>query len=56
MDDKMRISYTNAIYRGKYLYGIENWGGCGKTQLTTLQNLQDKAMSMAIGKEANKMT
>ena len=52
MDEKMRITYTNAIYRGKYLYGIENWGGCGKTQLTTLQNLQDKAMALAIGKDA----
>ena len=56
MDEKMRITYTNAIYRGKYLYGIENWGRCGKTQLTTLQNLQDKAMALAIGKDTRKMS
>ena len=55
MDKQMKINYTNAIYRGKYLYGIYNWGGCGNTEMSILQRLQNKVMKLAIGKEAINM-
>ena len=49
VDNEMKIKYTTAIFKGKYLYGIDNWGGCGLTQLKILQTYQNKTAKLVLG-------
>ena len=43
----MKKIYANAIIRGKYTYGMENWGGSGKTEINQIQIQQNKAAKIA---------
>ena len=48
MKDDFKFFYTNAIFRGKLMYGIENWGGAKTTLLSTIQKLQNQAVNIAL--------
>ena len=43
MKPKFKRIYTNAVFRGKLLFSIENWGGAKKSLLTEIQKLQNQA-------------
>ena len=58
LDPTMKKMYANAIIRGKYSYGMENWGGAGKTEIKQIQIQQNKAARIATfdRKNPNKST
>ena len=45
----MKIKYTNAIFKGKYLFGINNWGGCGAVEKNLIQIQQHIAAKITLG-------
>ena len=54
MDRKFRQEYSNAIFRGKLCFAADAWGGASKTMIAKVQDLQDRAASVTLGKKAGK--
>ena len=52
----MKIKYTTAIYKGKYLYGIDNWGGCGLVERNVIQRQQDKIVKIVLSPKHHNKT
>ena len=48
MGPSFKKIYTNSIFRGKLMYGIENWGGTNQSNITIIQKLQDQAANIAL--------
>ena len=56
MDTKFRQNYSQAIFRGKLCFAADAWGGASKTMLSKLQDLQDRAATVTLGKKAGKQS
>ena len=52
MDLKFWKNYLNAIFHGKLTFAINVWGGAGKTFLSKVQCLQDRAAKVTLGHPA----
>ena len=56
MNPIMRLKYANAIFKGKYIFAIDNWGGCGLTERSLIQKQQNRAAKIVLGKEYENKT
>ena len=48
MDRNFKKHYVNAVFRGKALFGIETWSGAKKSNINSIQKLQETAAKIAL--------
>ena len=55
LDDNMKKSVVNGIFRGKLLFGIETWAATSKMNIKVIESEQNKMTKLALNKKfANK--
>ena len=51
LDKDMKKKVVNSVFKGKLLFGIEQWGGGTKENLNKVESELKKAAKLALGKE-----
>ena len=56
MDLKFRTMYATTIFKGKFNFAIESWGGASKSLISKVQILQNRALKIILGRKAARLS